>query len=313
MGTRKRFLAVLSIIPALLACDVFGVPLLTPTASAAVFPTDAPPAIPALTIEQVLNAEYTIQRFDGATLVYPFVDGAYQQGSDPALVDYVSIHLVAVELDQQVVFGDLNGDGADDAAVILAENYGGSGVFVSVAAVVNENGQPRHAASFGIGDRPSIQAIRIQEGGIFLDAVVQGADDPACCPTQAVTRTLKLFGSQLMLVGATSQTPSGDGRVITIDEPLNGAQVPDEIVLRGSVTISPFENNLGMTIYSLDGNELANGHVTVEAPDFGAPGTFLSSLNLAGLPRGPALLIVADYSAADGSILALDSVELVIR
>jgi hypothetical protein len=313
MNIRERSLAVLMLVPALLACDVFGIPLLTPTPSAPFFPTDTPPAVPALTVDQVLNAEYTIRRFDGATLVYQFVDGAYQQGSDAAATDYVSLHLVAVDPDRQAVFGDLNGDGADDAAVILAENYGGTGVFVSVAAVLNENGQPRHAASFGIDDRPSINSFRIQDGTILLDAIVHGPNDPGCCPDQAVTRDLKLFGGQLMLVGASSRTPAGDARVITIDEPLTGAEAPDEIVLRGSVTIAPFESNLGLTLYSLEGNELAQSFITVDAPDLGAPGTFTSSLHLAGLPRGPVLLIVADYSAADGAVLALDSVEFVIR
>jgi hypothetical protein len=179
--------------------------------------------------------------------------------------------------------------------------------------VLNENGRPRHAASYGIDDRPAINSFRIQDGTLLLDAIVHGPNDPGCCPAQAVTRDLKLFGGQLMLAGATSQTPSGDGRVITIEEPLNGSEAPDELVLRGSVTLAPFENNLGLTLYSLEGNELINSFVTVDAPDFGAPGSFETTLNLAGLPPGPALLIVADYRAADGSILALDSVELVIR
>jgi hypothetical protein len=36
-------------------------------------------------------------------------------------------------------------------------------------------------------------------------------------------------------------------------------------------------------------------------------------LDLTNVPPGPALLIVADFSAADGNILALDSVELFVQ
>jgi len=313
MDVRKWTLPGLALASVLMACNVFGVPLLTPTASAPVIASATPPDIPPLTIGQVLNAVYTITTFDDEKHVYQLVNGDYQHGADPAALDYVSVNLAAIQNDQKVVFGDLNRDGVEDAGVLIAENYGGTGVFVSAAAVLNENGRPRHAASYAIDDRPSINSLAIREGEIFLDAIVHGPNDPGCCPSMAVTRTLRLIQSQLRLVRASSKTPAGDERAITITAPANGAEVPNEINLTGSVTIAPFENNLGMIIYNLGGNELANRYVQVAAPDLGAPGTFNASLNLTGLPRGPVLLIVADFSAADGAVLALDSVELVIH
>ena len=46
-----------------------------------------------------------------------------------------------------VAFGDLDGDGIWDAAVVLEANGGGSGTFRSLEAVVNEDGAPVHVAS----------------------------------------------------------------------------------------------------------------------------------------------------------------------
>jgi hypothetical protein len=314
MDSRKRTLLVFTLILGMMACSVIpGFPVLTPTPAAPVDPTVSAPIVSPLTIDQVLNAEYTIIAFDGAAHSYRFSNGAYNQGTDPASADFVSIHIVAVQPEQQVVFGDLNQDGALDAAVLIAENYGGTGVFVSVAAVLNENGQPRHAASYTIDDRPAINTFDIRNREIFLDAVVHGPNDPGCCPELPVTRTFRLVGSQLMLVGATSKTPDGSERVITIDAPTSGAEVSGTFQLQGSITIAPFENTLGYSFISPDGSELARAPIMVTAADLGAPGTFDTLIDLSGLPPGPIWLTLADFSAADGSVLALDSVELVIR
>lgn len=314
MDSRRWTVPALTLIAAAMACSAIpGLPVLTPTAPAAVEEASPPPSIPALTADQVLNAEFTITTFDGEAHIRRFTDGAYEQGSDPTAADYASIHMVAVQADQRVIFGDLNDDGAQDAAVILAENYGGTGVFVSVAAVINENGRPRHAASYAIDDRPAVNAYSIQDGDIFLDAVVHGPNDPGCCPQMAVTRTFRLTGNQLMLVGGTSRTPAGLERAITIDGPLDGTEIRGALQLTGGITISPFENTLSYSFYSSDGSELARGPFMVNTPELGGPSTFDTLLDLAGLPAGPVILIVAEFSAADGSVLALDSVELVAR
>jgi hypothetical protein len=58
---------------------------------------------------------------------------------------------------KMITFGDINGDGAGDAAVILVWSGGGSGRFASVAAVLNLNGKPVHVASRELGDRVEIK------------------------------------------------------------------------------------------------------------------------------------------------------------
>ncbi len=52
----------------------------------------------------------------------------------------------------------------------------------------------------------------------------------------------------------------------------------------------------------------------VTAPDFGAPGTFSELIPLAGIPADTTIYLeIHDLSAADGSILALDAVKLIVK
>ena len=57
-------------------------------------------------------------------------DGTYRSTNDTASPDYADVTLLA----EPTALGDLNGDGIADAAALLAENYGGTGTFVSLLA-----------------------------------------------------------------------------------------------------------------------------------------------------------------------------------
>ncbi|HEV8199093.1 MAG TPA: hypothetical protein VGS03_03640, partial [Candidatus Polarisedimenticolia bacterium] len=70
--------------------------------------------------------------------------------------------------------GDLDGDGREDAAVILLGSGGGSGVFVDLAVVLDRNGVPVHAASAPLGDRVQVHEIRIEGTDILVDVTQQG-------------------------------------------------------------------------------------------------------------------------------------------
>ena len=304
---RLRILIVLPLLFWTLACSLASIVPLTPTPTAYVFPTSTVITVPPLTVEQLKNAEYTIIGFDNASTLFRFSDGKLTRG-DTSSPDYADLRLLDF-----FPLGDLNEDGVNDAAVLIAENYGGTGVFVSVHVMLNEGGQPRQAASYMIDDRPQINTLEIRNGEIFLDAIVHDVDDPMCCPEFPVTRTFRLVGASLALVNATSQTPGGLSRVISIESPFAGQEGSGVLVIRGKVSIAPFENNLVMRVYNENGNELLVSPVMVDAPDMGAPGTFNVTLDLSAFPPGRILIELSDLSAADGSILALDSVMVVAR
>ena len=96
-----------------------------------------------------------------------------------------------------MVYGDLNGDGLEDAAVLLATQNGGTGVFVELAAMLNRDGRAENVATVPLGDRVVVESGRIHAGVIVLEMRVQGPNDPLCCPSQSETWKFRLQGADL--------------------------------------------------------------------------------------------------------------------
>jgi hypothetical protein len=109
-------------------------------------------------------------------------------------------------------------------------------------------------------------------------------------------------------------TPDGRPRTIQIESPADGTEVSSSVQLKGSVAIAPFENNLAYSIKDGAGVELSRGSVNVTAADPGGPGTFDATIPLGTILSSTVIFIeIQDISAADGSLLAMDSVELVVK
>ncbi|HCB01685.1 MAG TPA: hypothetical protein DEP19_04820 [Anaerolineae bacterium] len=300
-----RFLLIL--ILATLACGF-------PTASDSITPvppadTVSPPtAIPALTIEQINNVQYPLLVPDDGRVVQ-MVNGTYQSGTDTLSVDYAYIAVT-----QFFALGDITGDGVDDAAVMFLENYGGTGNFGVLAVFANVAGQPVFLDSLLIDDRPMPNSISLINGEIFLDVVVHGFEDGGCCPTLQTTQTYALVKNQLLLVNYTTVAPNGIKREIVVTSPVDNTELSSRTFqLTGSVSIAPFENNLSFFVYDEDGNQYMAGPINVTAPDFGAPGTFDTTMVLDTLSAGMYYIEIQDQSAADGAILALESVKVILR
>ena len=148
------------------------------------------PALP-LTLDMLKNAEYPsdFTASKKAKLTDGRYEGEVQSGAASKIVTTLyPTHAV----------GDLNGDGADDAAVILTTNSGGSGTFYVLVAVLNQGGTPKAAATASLGDRVKVESLVINAGEIVLDMVTHGPQDPMCCPTQKATRRFKLQGDKLV-------------------------------------------------------------------------------------------------------------------
>lgn len=123
-----------------------------------------------------------------------FEDGAYDREANDSLgQSYVHIGLVDL-----FAFGDLNGDGSEDAVAFLASNFGGSGIFLSLEVLLNDNGSPTHVASYLMGDRVGIDSVHIVGGHIDLYIITQGPDDAMCCPTLHVSRKLRLQNGKIL-------------------------------------------------------------------------------------------------------------------
>lgn len=143
---------------------------------------------PPLTPELLREASY---RSDMASGPVKLTAGRYE---DPE-------SRLAITLSGEPVLGDLDGDGAPDAAVLLETVGGGTGVFMDLAAVLNRGGVPVHAASVLLGDRVVVESVALEAGAVMIQMVTQSPDDPMCCPTLRVVRKYRLDGQALVEVG----------------------------------------------------------------------------------------------------------------
>jgi len=185
---------------ALAACSTSSEP--GPNAQAtALSPTQEPtgtavPSPVAFSENELKNARYTLPDIGEVQLK----DGHFEQkyGEGATQLNQVDF--------QDMALGDLNEDGAPDAAVILAVNTGGSGVFIYLAAVLNQGGNPVQAAVEQLGDRVQINALDISQGQIELNFLGFGPNDPMCCPSQVTNRTYVLQNGGLKMVSESSAT-----------------------------------------------------------------------------------------------------------
>ncbi len=167
------------------------IPTEVPTSAATQEPTPTP--FPGLTQEALGNADYPSEwAVDG---VAHLTDGVYREEAVPS-----SATELVIELTRHITNGDLNDDGAEDTAVIVIADPGGSGTFYTLVPVLNEGGIPRPLAPQYLGDRVIIRALEIKDGDIVVEMVGSGPEDPLCCPTDSKQITYRLEGDTLVEV-----------------------------------------------------------------------------------------------------------------
>lgn len=282
--------------------------ILSPVASQpSASPIPASPTTVPDYVEQIRNSQYQLGLPDSLQIVQ-LADGKFEQGT-PGGTDFISVSVTDF-----VSQGDLNGDDEDEIAVLVTENYGGTGTFVFLAVYDDVDGTLVFQTSKLVDDRPQLNALFIEDNEIFLEAIIHGFEDPMCCPTRKTTQHFRFVDGQLDMTDYTTFTPDGRPRTITITAPASGTVTYSSVQIRGEVAIAPFENNLVYRIYDVGGVELSSGAISVSAPDLGAPGTFDTIIPIGTVLSGAVIRIeVQDISAADGSLFAMDSVELVVQ
>jgi hypothetical protein len=307
MVSSRTLIWILTASLVLASCRTFvpAPPTVDPTSAPTSLPETATPAPDYLA--RLREAEYQLGLTDGLRVVQ-LAAGKYAQGV-PGDPDYATVTLTDF-----TARGDLNGDGLDEYAAMVAENYGGTGTFVFLAVFAETGGKLKFQTSVLVDDRPLLNEISIEGGEVFLAATTHKSDDPMCCPTLSTERHYRLINNYLRMTDYATFTPDGRPRTVAIESPFNGTEVFQSVPIEGSVTIAPFENNLVYRILDLGGVELAKGSITVDAADPGAPGTFDQTILLGNVLSGAVIRIeVQDINAEDGSLFAMDSVELVVK
>lgn len=281
--------------------DTLGQPIATATPVPSITPIPPTAAPGELGLAMLQNGTYHTPYYDRTVTL---VNGAYSEGSGTVIY--------SVQMLGAYAFGDLNGDGKADAAIILAETGGGSGVFESLIVVTNQGSSPHQVGAAELGDRVQIKSVDISSAVVHLDMLVQGPNDPLCCPSLPEKQNYWLVGSALWLMRVTT-TVGGTERLISINSPANWSSVTNPFTINGDVTVLPFENTLADRIYQIDGTKVNESSLTV-SPTTGTAGTFSQDFNLssAGI-TGWVIIQFVDTSAADGSNIALGSVILKVH
>lgn len=277
---------------------------LTPTAVA---PTRTPSAPAALTLDVLKNAEY---RSDfTASKKARLVDGKYEEAAAPGSASKITVQLLA----QPLAFADLNGDGVDDAIVIIASSGGGSGTYYTLDVVLNDKGTPKHAAAILLGDRVQVKGLSVKGADITVAMVIQGPKDPLCCPTLDTTVTYRYQNEQLVSMSATpTAIAAAKPPALTLTQLQNAEYLTEftaskkaklvngryeESIAPGSaskVSVAFVPDRFALGDLNADG---AADAVVFLATNTGGSGTFISInavLNDSGTPRAVSYLAVGD-------------------
>lgn len=138
-----------------------------------------------------LNATYRIDDDD-----IRLVDGYFEKPAAPGSAVKISLAVFDAP-----VYGDLNGDGAADAALILVYQGGGSGTFYYAAVALNSVGTAKVTNAVFLGDRIMPQQISIENGNITVRFLDRGPDDAmAESPHHLMKRYMYVDGQQLSAV-----------------------------------------------------------------------------------------------------------------
>lgn len=136
------------------------------------------------------NAEYTLPALgsnEGMDIgPVRLINGQYENADEQVLVTFV-------DRPEALTFADLNGDGEEDAAAMVAVNTGGSGVFLYLVALLGDGATFTEQSAVGLGDRVYPQGLAVNQDGLMtVDLLVQGPEDPQCCPTLEARQLFRL-------------------------------------------------------------------------------------------------------------------------
>lgn len=151
----------------------------------------AKPVPKGLAWQALLNATYPVSlRPSGVQLR----DGLFEAEAAPGSASKILVRLADI-----AAFGEIDGAGGTDAAVVLVSSGGGSGTFVELGAVLNDAGTARPVATTLLGDRVLVREVRVGERTVIVRMRARGATDPLTLRTREITRTYALEDGKLVL------------------------------------------------------------------------------------------------------------------
>ena len=100
-------------------------------------------------------------------------------------------------------YGDLNGDGQDEAVILTVCNTGGTGNFSEGFVYQMKNGKPALLVRIEGGDRADggLRSAKVENGLLVVESNDPGEHGGSCCPELVVTSRYKLSGGKLVAAG----------------------------------------------------------------------------------------------------------------
>jgi LppP/LprE lipoprotein len=113
-----------------------------------------------------------------------------------------------LEVDPDVAYGDLDGNGDDEAVVHVVCNYGANGAEDTVHVWTKRGGRTVHVAGLAEPPRsvtgplpPAVDDVAVDGRRIEVTWTRYAGGDPNCCPSRLTTVTYELDGDRLDRVG----------------------------------------------------------------------------------------------------------------
>lgn len=306
----SKLIATLVITVTLTGCIVINAaPTTVPTAVIVPATIEAPPQPTQTAIPPTETPGITLDFIKNSIVNAPEIQRSVQLTDGKFSENMADGSTLMVYLNENVAFGDINSDGIGDAAFLIVESMGGTGIFYSISAILSSNQGFTQTNSRFIDDRAIIHSLVIENGEVILKANVHAFDDPMVNPTVTMTKTYRLFNDGLSLWRQTTLLSDGTIRSINIDSPLENEEVSGSVTITGTMPIAPFENNLQVQFIGQSGMANFIGSFMVDAEDMGQPATFNVTMPISSFPSGALVKIqLMEVSMADGSPMLIDSV-----
>jgi len=121
--------------------------------------------------------------------------------------------LTRLEVDDKVAYGDLDGDGADEAVVHAVCTFGANGAEDTLAVWAMEDGDPVVVDTLAEPSTrltgpfpPAVKKVAVADDEVAVTWTHYAADDPNCCPSQQTVLRYQLDDGSLRQVGRAATT-----------------------------------------------------------------------------------------------------------
>lgn len=203
------------------------------------------------------NLEYTVASMDD--LKVTLRDGVYENAEEHTYVSYI----------RTAGYADLNGDGQDEALVLLGTNFGASGMFTDLAVIHMVDGMSVNADTIMLGDRVDVLDVTVDAGTILVTMVTQGPNEPMCCGTLEVTASYAFDGNALTEISRTENGYLNGVENFFNPETFNNITIHSGVIPSGTVTLTDgrYENPTDKILAVLDTSKIQYGDVNGDGKD----------------------------------------------